>query len=208
VTAASAAASQAQQLNHQLSFLSYFFTGDTGVRTDSTDLVRAPSSARHALLTTLAGYPGTQLLDQAGYAKSRSAILGTILNLTTALLVLAVIIALLGIVNTLALSVAERTRELGLLRAIGMRRGQLGQMIAGESLIIGGIGAALGTALGLGLGVALAAAFTRSQRLTVVIPARQIVIYAVAAAFAGLLAAIGPARRAARMNMVAAMATE
>jgi putative ABC transport system permease protein len=184
------------------------FTADTGVRTDSTDLVRAPSSARHALLTALAGYPGAQLLDQAGYAKNRSAILGTILNLITALLVLAVIIALLGIVNTLALSVAERTRELGLLRAIGMRRGQLGQMIAGESLIIGGIGVALGTALGLGLGVALAAAFTRSQRLTVSIPAGQIVIYAVAAAFAGLLAAIGPACRAARMNMLAAMTTE
>jgi ABC-type lipoprotein export system ATPase subunit/ABC-type lipoprotein release transport system permease subunit len=184
------------------------FTADTGVRTDSTDLVRAPSSARHALLTALAGYPGAQLLDQAGYAKNRSAILGTILNLITALLVLAVIIALLGIVNTLALSVAERTRELGLLRAIGMRRGQLGQMIAGESLIIGGIGAALGTALGLGLGAALAAAFTRSQQLTVSIPAGQIVIYAVAAAFAGLLAAIGPARRAARMNMLAAMTTE
>jgi putative ABC transport system permease protein len=104
--------------------------------------------------------------------------------------------------------VAERTGELGLLRAIGMRRGQLVQMIAGESLIIGGIGAALGTALGLGLGAALAAAFTRSQQLTVLIPAGQIVIYAVAAAFAGLLAAIGPARRAARMNMLAAMTTE
>jgi putative ABC transport system permease protein len=65
---------------------------------------------------------------------------------------------------------------------------------------------ALGTALGLG--AALATAFTRSQRLTVVIPVRQIVIYAVAAAFAGLLPTIAPARRAARMNMVAAMATE
>jgi putative ABC transport system permease protein len=184
------------------------FTADTGIRTDSTDLVRAPSSARHALLAALAGYPGAQLLDRAGYSSSRSAFLGTILNLITALLVLAVIIALLGIANTLALSVAERTRELGLLRAIGMRRSQLGQMIAGESLIIGGIGAALGTSLGLGLGAALAAAFTRSQQLTISIPAGQVIIYAVAAAFAGLLAAIGPAHRAARMNMLAAMTPE
>jgi energy-coupling factor transporter ATP-binding protein EcfA2 len=116
--------------------------------------------------------------------------------------------AILGIVNTIALSVAERTRELGLLRAIGMRRGQLRLMIAGESLIVGGIGAALGTALGLGLGASLAAAFTRSQQLTVAIPAGQIVIYAFAAAFTGVLAAIGPAHRAARMNMLAAMTTE
>jgi putative ABC transport system permease protein len=184
------------------------FTADTGIRTDSTDLVRAPSSARHALLAALAGYPGAQLLDQAGYSSSRSAFLGTILNLTTALLVLAVIIALLGIASTLALSVAERTRELGLLRALGMRRNQIGQMIAGESLIIGGIGAVLGISLGLGLGAALAAAFTRSQQLTISIPAGQVFIYAAAAAFAGLLAAIGPARRAARMNMLAAITAE
>ena len=184
------------------------FTADTGIRNDSVDLVRAPASARPALLRALAGYPGAQLLDQAGYAGSRGAILGTILSLITALLVLAVIIALLGIASTLALSIAERTRELGLLRAIGLQRGQLGQMIAAESVIIAVIGAVLGTALGLGLGAALAAAFTRSQALTVVIPAGQIVAYVAAAAFAGLLAAIAPARRAAKMNMLAAIAAE
>jgi putative ABC transport system permease protein len=184
------------------------FTADTGIRTDNVDLVRAPPSAHRALRRALAGYPGAQLLDQAGYARSRGAILGTILNLITALLVLAVIIALLGIVNTLALSVAERTREIGLLRAIGMRRAQLGQMIAAESVIIAVIGAVLGTALGLALGAVLAAAFTRSQGITVVIPAGQIVIYIVAAAVAGLLAAIAPARRAARMNTLAAIAAE
>jgi len=110
--------------------------------------------------------------------------------------------------NTLALSIAERTRELGLLRAIGMRRGQLSQMIAAESVIIAVIGAVLGAALGLGLGAALAAAFTRSQQLTVVIPAGQVVAYVAAAALAGLLAAIAPARRAAKMNMLAAIAAE
>jgi putative ABC transport system permease protein len=127
------------------------------------DLVRAPASARQPLNRALSGYPGAQLLDQAGYARSRGMILGTILTLITALLILAVIIALLGIVSTLALSVAERTRELGLLRAVGIRRGQLAQMIAAESVIIAVIGALLGTALGLGLGSALAAAFTRSS---------------------------------------------
>jgi putative ABC transport system permease protein len=184
------------------------FTADTGIRTDNVDLIRAAPSARRALLRALAGYPGAQLLDQAGYAKSRAAALGTILNLITALLVLAVIIALLGIASTLALSVVERTRELGLLRAIGMRRGQIGQMIATESMIIAVIGAVLGTVLGLGLGAALAVAFTRSQQLTVTIPAGQIVIYIAAAALAGLVAAIAPARRAARMNILAAIAAE
>jgi putative ABC transport system permease protein len=184
------------------------FSADTGIRTDNVDLVRAGPSARRALARALAGYPGAQLLDQSGYANSRAAALGTILNLTTALLVLAVIIALLGIASTLALSVVERTRELGLLRAIGMRRGQVRRMIAAESVIIAAIGAVLGTALGLGLGVAIAAAFTRSQQLTVTIPAGQIVLYIAAAALAGLLAAIAPARRAARMNILAAIAAE
>jgi len=122
--------------------------------------------------------------------------------------VLAVIIALLGIVNTLALSIAERTRELGLLRAIGLQRGQLGQMIAAESVIIAVIGALLGIALGLGLGAALAAAFTRSQQLTVVIPAAQIAFYMAAASIAGLVAAIAPAYRAARMDMLAAIVAD
>jgi len=184
------------------------FSADTGIRTDNLDLVRAPVSARRALTGALAGYPGAQVLDQAGYASSRGAVLGNILNLITALLVLAVIVALLGIVSTLALSVSERTRELGLLRAIGMRRAQVGQMIAAESVIIAVIGALLGTALGLGLGAALAAAFTQSQQLTVAIPAGKIVIYLVVAALAGLLAAIAPARRAARMNMITAIAAE
>ena len=184
------------------------FAADTGIRTDNVDLVRAPSSARRDLLRALAGYPGAQLLDQAGYAKSRESVLGTILNLITALLVLAVIIALLGIASTLALSVAERTRELGLLRAVGMQRGQVAAMIAGESVIIAIIGALTGTALGLGLGAALAAALTRSQQLTVVVPGGQVAVYVVAAALAGLLAALAPARRAGRMNMITAIASE
>lgn len=184
------------------------FTAATGIRTDNVDLVRAPASARAALLRALAGYPGAQLEDQAAYASSRGAVLGSILNLITALLVLAVLIALLGIVNTLALSVAERTRELGLLRAIGMRRGQVRQMIAAESVIIAVIGAAAGAALGLGLGAGLAAAFTRSQQLTVVIPVGQVVIYVAAAGLAGLLAGVVPARRAARVSVLTAIAAE
>jgi len=184
------------------------FAADTGIRADSVDLVEAPSSARRSIQRALSGYPGAQLLDQAGYGKSRGAMLASLLNLITALLVLAIIIALLGIANTLALSIIERTRELGLLRAIGMGRGQLAQMIAAESVIIAVIGALLGTVLGLGLGAALADALTRSQQVTVAIPVGQVVTYIVAAALAGILAAIAPARRAARLKVLDAIAAE
>jgi len=181
---------------------------DAGRRVDSVDLVRAAPAARGPIQRALAGYPGAQLMDEAAFARSRSAVLASLLNLITAMLVLAIIIALLGIVNTLALSVVERTRELGLLRAVGMRRGQLAQMVAAESVIIAVIGAVLGSALGLALGAALADAFTRSQQATISIPATQIAAYIVATAAAGVLAAIAPARRAARLNVLEAITAD
>jgi putative ABC transport system permease protein len=184
------------------------FTADTGRRVDTVDLVKAAASARGPLTHALAGYPGAQLLNQAAYAQSRGSMLSSLLGLVTALLALAIIIALLGIANTLALSIVERTRELGLLRAIGMRRGQLAQMIAAESAIIAVIGAGLGIVMGLGLGSALAYAVTRSQQPTVVIPVTQLVVFAVAAVLAGVLASVAPARRAAKLNMLDAIASE
>ena len=181
---------------------------DSGIRTDSVDLVQAPASARGAIQAALTGYPGAQLLDQTGYIASQTAVLNSLLTLVTAMLLLAIVIALLGVVNTLALSIVERTREIGLLRAIGMRRGQLRQMVAAESMIISVIGALLGTVLGVGLGVALAEALTRSQHATVAIPAGQLLIYILATGAAGVLASIGPARRAAKLNMLTAIAAE
>jgi putative ABC transport system permease protein len=181
---------------------------DSGVRTDSVDLVQAPASARGSIQAALTGYPGAQLLDQTGYIASQTAALNSLLTLVTAMLVLAIVIALLGVVNTLALSIVERTREIGLLRAIGMRRGQLRQMVAVEAMIISVIGALLGTVLGVGLGVALAEALTRSQHATVAIPAGQLLIYILATGAAGVLASIGPARRAAKLNMLTAIAAE
>jgi putative ABC transport system permease protein len=181
---------------------------DSGVRTDRVDLVRAPTSARRAIQAALAGYPGAQLLDQTGYIASQTSVLNSLLTLVTAMLILAIVIALLGVVNTLALSISERTREIGLLRAIGMQRGQVRRMVAAESMIISVIGALLGILLGLGLGAALAAALTRSQQATVAIPAGQLVIYILATAVAGVLAGIGPSRRAARLDMLTAIAAE
>ena len=188
------------------------FTADTGIRTDNVDLVRAPAtasaSARSAIQSALRSYPGAELLDQSGYIKNQTAMLNSLLTLVTALLVLAIVIALLGVVNTLALSVVERTREIGLLRAIGMRRGQVRQMVTAEAVIIAVIGAVLGTALGLGLGAALSDAVTQSQQATVSIPAGQLVTYIVATAAAGVLASVAPARRAAKLNMLAAITAE
>jgi putative ABC transport system permease protein len=182
------------------------FTADSGIRVDNTDLVRAPSSAAPALRAALAGYPGAQLQDQAGYVRSQTSLLNSLMNLVTALLVLAIIIALLGVVNTLALSIVERTREIGLLRAIGMGRGQVRLMIAAESVIISVIGALLGTMLGLGMGVALASAITHGAAVT--IPYSRLIIYILATGAAGVLASIAPARRAARLNVLAAIASE
>jgi len=181
---------------------------DSGVRTDSVDLIQAPRSARNAIRSALAGYPGAQLTDQAGYIASQTKVLNSLLTLVTAMLILAIVIALLGVVNTLALSISERTREIGLLRAIGMQRSQLRQMITAESVIISVIGALLGIILGLGLGAALAAALTTSRQATVTIPAGQLVIYILATAAAGVLASIGPARRAARLDTLTAIAAE
>lgn len=184
------------------------FTADSGMHVDNVDLVKAPASAQGGIQSALRGYPGADLLDQTGYIKNQTAMLNSLLSLVTALLVLAIVIALLGVVNTLALSIVERTREIGLLRAIGMRRGQLRQMVTAEAVIIAVIGAVLGTALGLGLGIALADAVTKSQQATVAVPAGQLVIYILATAAAGVLASVAPARRAARLNMLAAIAAE
>jgi putative ABC transport system permease protein len=181
---------------------------DSGVRTDNVDLVRAPASAHGSIQAALTGYPDAQLLDQSGYIANQTAMLNSLLTLVTAMLILAIVIALLGVVNTLALSITERTREIGLLRAIGMRRGQLRQLVAAESMIISVIGALLGTVLGLGLGAGLAVALTSSQQATVAIPVGQLIVYILATGAAGVLASIGPGRRAARLDMLTAIAAE
>jgi putative ABC transport system permease protein len=183
----------------------------TGRPVDSLLLVKAGPGSTVADLRTdltgqLHGYPGAQVLDRAGYQNASGAMLDQILNLITGLLVLAVIIALLGIVNTLALSVSERTRELGVLRAIGMRRGQLATTVTIEAGLIAVFGALLGIGLGIGLGAAMAAALIAAG--TLVIPAGQLTLYLVVAVLAAVLAAAAPARHAAGMNVLTAIATE
>lgn len=126
----------------------------------------------------------------------------------SALLGLALVIALLGITNTLALSVFERTRELGLLRAIGMSRRQARSMIRWEAVIIAVIGAVLGLVVGAFLGWALVTALDSEGITELDIPGGQLATYMVIAALAGVLAALLPARRAARLNVLRAISTE
>ena len=116
------------------------------------------ASGRAAIAPVLGAFPNVKAFDQAEFKNQQRKQIQAILTLVTALLALAVLIALLGIANTLALSIFERTRELGLLRAVGMTRRQLRRMIRGESVIIAVIGAALGLLVGVVFGVAAVAA--------------------------------------------------
>lgn len=157
--------------------------------------------------SVLAPLPTVTLQDQAAYASAQRAPIDQILSIVYALLALAVLIAVLGIVNTLALSVIERTREVGLLRAIGMSRRQLRSMIRLESVAISVLGAVLGIVLGLVFGISLQRAMT-GQGITVLsVPVGQLLTFVVVAALVGVLAAVVPARRAARMDVLAAISS-
>ena len=131
----------------------------------------------------------------------------TILAIFMVLLALAVIVSLFGIVNTLVLSTFERTRELGMLRAVGMTRRQVRRMIRHESIITALLGAAMGIAAGLGVAAILASVFA-DEGLTFAVPVGSLVAFSLVAIGAGVLAAILPARRAARMDVLTALAYE
>ena len=166
------------------------------------------SAARPAIDRVLAAYPNATLQDQAQYKASYSAQVDQLLNLVYGLLGLSVAIALIGIANTLALSIYERTRELGLLRAVGTTRGQLRSMVRAEALVISTFGALEGLVLGSLLGWAIVAAMRSQGVTTLVFPVPQLLIVAALAALAGLAAAISPSRRAAKLNILQAVTTE
>jgi putative ABC transport system permease protein len=166
------------------------------------------NAARPAISRVLAAYPNATLQDQDQYKASQSASVDTLLNLMYALLALSVLIALIGIANTLALSIHERIRELGLLRAVGMTRSQLRSAVRAEALVISAFGALEGLVLGVFLGWALVNAMRSSGVTQLTFPVPQLLVVAVLAALAGLLAAIAPARRAARLNVLRAITTE
>jgi putative ABC transport system permease protein len=166
------------------------------------------AQAGRSLESALATYPNVSLLDrQETKAKARGEI-DQLLTMVIALLVLSIIIAALGIVNTLALSVIERTREIGLLRAVGMSRRQLRRMVRYESVVIAMFGATLGLAVGVMFGWALQRAMAEQGVDELSIPFGRLALYALAAAVIGVIAAIWPARRAARMDILRAITRE
>lgn len=148
------------------------------------------------------------LKNQQEYADEQKGQINTFLNIIYALLGLAVIIAVLGIINTLALSVIERTREVGLLRAVGMSRKQLRRMVRLESVAIAVLGAVLGVVMGIAFGIALQRAIADDGVDVLAIPWLRLGIFVLVAAFVGVLAAVLPARRAAKLNVLDAITTE
>jgi putative ABC transport system permease protein len=152
--------------------------------------------------------PTVTLKDQQQFADEQKKQVNTLLYLIYALLGLAVIIAVLGIVNTLALSVIERVHEVGLLRAVGMARRQLRWMVLLESVAIAVLGAVLGIVIGIGFGIALQRAIADEGIDVLSIPWAQFLVFVLLAALVGMLAAVLPARRAAKLDVLAAITTE
>lgn len=153
-------------------------------------------------------FPNIDVLTRQQYKSDQEGAIDRFLTVTIALLLLAEIIAVLGIVNTLALSVFERTHELGLMRAVGMSRRQTRRMIRGESVIIALVGGVVGTAIGLVWGWAFTAALETQGISEVSIPVGQLAVFVVLSMVAGVVAALVPAWRAGRLDVLGAIATD
>lgn len=165
-------------------------------------------AARTDLQRALSGYPNLKLLDQTGLKQQARGQISTVTNIVLALLLLAVVIAAIGIVNTLALSVVERRREIGLLRAVGTSRRQVRRMVRLEAVVISVFGALLGLALGLAFGITLRRSLAPDGFTTLAVPVPPLIGYLAAAALLGVLAAVWPAWRACRLDLLDAIAAE
>jgi len=166
------------------------------------------SATSKAVDRGLGAYPNLKIQSRAAFKKSQEQQINQLLGLIYALLALAVLIALIGIVNTLMLSVFERTHEIGLLRAVGMKRRQLRAMIRSESVILAIFGAIVGIIVGTALGAAFAASLKQQGITDIVIPVASLVEFLILAALLGLGAASWPARRAAKLDVLTAIATD
>ena len=166
-----------------------------------------PALSRAAIASALTDFPNLEVEDRAQFIRAQGAQVDTALNVISVLLVLSVLIALLGVVNTLALSVVERTRELGLLRAIGLQRRQLRRMIGVESVLVAVYGATLGVLVGLGFGWALVQALKDQGITQFAVPYPRLLLVLLVAGVGGVVAAALPARRAARLEVLQAVAS-
>ena len=154
----------------------------------------------------LAPFPNAKVQSRQSFINNQIAGLSSILNILYVLLALSIVVSLFGIVNTLVLSVFERTREIGMLRAVGTTRRQVRRMIRHESVITAFIGSIIGILLGIAFGALLAA--RDSSTIAFVIPVGSLIIFLIASWIVGLLAAIFPARRAAKLQPLDALAYE
>jgi putative ABC transport system permease protein len=158
-----------------------------------------------ALDRTLKDFPNAKAATRQKFIDNQISGLSSVLNILYVLLALSVVVSLFGIVNTLVLTVFERTREIGMLRAIGMTRRQIRRMVRHESVITALIGAAIGIVLGIILAALLIA---RVDFIVLSVPVGQLIVFAIAAVFVGIIAAIFPARRASRLNVLEALQYE
>ena len=161
--------------------------------------------ARAALQAGLADYPQVEVRDQAEYRQSRATQVDSLLAVIDVFLILALLIAVMGFSNTMALSVFERTREIGLLRAVGMGRWQIRAAILLEGSIVAAFGGLIGVVTGVVTGSVIAWSLPGNIISTVAVPWPTMVAYLIVAAVAGLLAALAPARRANRIDLLEAI---
>jgi putative ABC transport system permease protein len=165
-----------------------------------------PTDANQAVLDrTLADFPNAKAQTREAFIDNQISALSSILNILYVLLALSIIVSLFGIVNTLVLTVFERTREIGMLRAIGMTRRQIRRMIRHESVITALIGAAVGIVLGIVLAALL---IWRVDFIEFTFPTTQVIIFVIAAIVVGIIAAVFPARRAAKLDPLEAISYE
>jgi putative ABC transport system permease protein len=166
------------------------------------------TAAASAMNADLSAYPTLTIQTRQQFIDANSASIDQAQSLIDVLLVLSIVIAALGVVNTLALSVLERARELGLLRALGLTRRQTRSMVRWEAVIIALLGALLGLVIGAGMGTAVVRALASQGLSKLSVPAVQLLVYVAVAFFIGVIAAVLPARRAARLNILDAIASE
>ena len=181
--------------------------------TDGIVLIKVDPNAKldtvqKRLERVLKQYPNGTLQDQQAFKADQAKMIDTILNLIYALLGMAIVIAVFGIGNTLALSIFERTREIGLLRAVGMSQSQVRSTVRWEAVIIALLGTMLGLLIGVFFGWALVEALKDQGIDQLRLPPAQLVILVILGAVVGMLAAAWPARRAARLDILHAIASE
>ncbi len=203
---------EAAVLGQQILANNAFFDANFDPKNDRLIFINKKSSAsaeqaKSAVKDALVSYPSAKVNDVTGVKAQVSGQVNGLLTFVFGLLGFAVIIALFGIANTLSLSIGERTKEIGLLRAIGMTRSQVRSAVRWEAVIIAIFGAVLGVALGIFGGWALLRVLASDGSVTFALPTGQIVAVLIAAGAAGVLAALRPARRAAKLDILAAIAT-